>query len=59
MMNYFLIIKDNGIGMNKYVLSSLKKNIRLTTKENGNGIGINYSRKIITSMKGKIKLYFL
>ena len=51
----FFIIKDNGIGMNKYVLSSLKKNIRLTTKENGNGIGINYSRKIITSMKGKIK----
>ena len=52
--NIKIIVKDNGIGMNKDTLNNIYK-IFYTTKENGNGLGTILSKEIIEMHHGTIK----
>jgi len=52
--NIKIIIKDNGIGMNKQTLSKVDE-IFYTTKPNGTGLGVVLSKEIITLHNGTIK----
>lgn len=47
-------IKDNGIGMDKYTLNHIY-DIFYTTKQDGTGIGTNYSKEVIELHQGTIK----
>ena len=52
--NYcYVVIKDNGCGMNEEVLSKIKSG-NFTTKENGNGIGVKFSNKVIEEHEGSL-----
>ncbi len=46
-------IEDNGIGMNKYVLSKISEPF-YTTKPDGTGLGVLLSNEIISAHKGSI-----
>ena len=52
-----IIIKviDNGIGMNKETLSRVSE-VFFTTKSNGTGLGIAYSKEVIELHKGSLKI---
>jgi signal transduction histidine kinase len=51
--NYYIIIKDNGIGMNEYTLNNIKE-MFYTTKRNGTGLGVALSNEIIKSHNGEL-----
>lgn len=51
--NLKIIIKDNGIGMDKNTLERITE-IFYTTKANGNGLGVVLSKEIIEMHKGSI-----
>ena len=51
---YYLTVEDNGIGMNKDVLSKMK-NPFFTTKKRGSGLGVSLIYEIIEAHKGKIE----
>ena len=51
---YFLLIEDNGIGMNKEVLDKMK-NPFFTTKKRGSGLGVSLIYEIIEAHNGKIE----
>lgn len=51
--NLTIIIKDNGIGMDKNTLERITE-IFYTTKANGNGLGVVLSKEIIEMHKGSI-----
>ncbi len=48
-----IIIKDNGVGMNKETLNKILTPF-YTTKEKGTGLGVCLSREIIEAHKGKL-----
>ena len=48
-----IIIKDNGIGMDKNTLDKITE-IFYTTKANGNGLGVVLSKEIIEMHNGTI-----
>lgn len=50
---YYVIIKDNGIGMNEYTLNNIKE-MFYTTKKNGTGLGVTLSNEIIRSHNGEL-----
>ncbi len=47
-------IEDDGIGMSENILNNLGK-LFFTTKDNGTGIGVNFSKEIIDLHGGNIK----
>lgn len=51
---YYLIIEDNGIGMNKEVLNNIKKPF-YTTKKRGSGLGVSLIYEIVEAHGGKIE----
>ena len=51
--NYFVYIEDNGIGMNREVLSKMKEPF-FTTKKRGSGLGVSLIYEIIEAHNGKI-----
>lgn len=51
---YYVLLEDNGCGMEEEVLKRIKDE-SFTTKENGNGIGVGFSRRIIEYHDGVIK----
>ena len=51
---YHLEIKDNGIGMDKEVLSNIKKPF-YTTKKRGSGLGVSLIYEIIEAHNGKVE----
>ena len=51
---YYLIVEDNGIGMNKEVLSNIK-NPFYTTKKRGSGLGVSLIYEIVEAHNGKIE----
>lgn len=55
--NDFLTIslKDNGFGIKKDILSKLK-NINLTTKKNGHGVGLKSIKETIKNHNGKFEI---
>lgn len=54
--NYYIKIKDNGIGISKDSLEHISE-LFYTTKSNGTGIGVYLSHEIIKEHKGTIKYY--
>ena len=52
--NYYLEIKDNGIGMDKETLSRISE-LFFTTKVRGSGLGVSLSQEIIKAHNGNIK----
>lgn len=52
--NYVIIIKDNGVGMNKEVEQKIGTAF-YTTKKNGTGLGVCFSKEIIERHSGSIK----
>ena len=51
---YYVVIRDNGCGMDKEILNKVI-NDGYTTKLDGNGIGVKFCQKIITAHNGSIK----
>ncbi|MBR6690452.1 MAG: HAMP domain-containing histidine kinase [Bacilli bacterium] len=51
---YYLIVEDNGVGMNKEVLSNIKKPF-YTTKKRGSGLGVSLIYEIVEAHNGKIE----
>ena len=51
---YYLTIEDNGVGMNKEVLSKMK-NPFFTTKKRGSGLGVSLIYEIVEAHSGKIE----
>lgn len=51
--NIIIKIIDNGIGMDSYTLESMDKNF-FTTKENGTGLGVPFSKEIIRMHGGSL-----
>ena len=51
---YYLTIEDNGVGMDKEVLSNIKKPF-YTTKKRGSGLGVSLIYEIIEAHNGKIE----
>ena len=52
--DYYLIVEDNGIGMNKEVLNNIKKPF-YTTKKRGSGLGVSLIYEIVEAHNGKIE----
>ena len=52
--NFYIEIKDNGIGMDKETLERLKE-MFFTTKKNGTGLGVALSNEIIKAHNGSLK----
>lgn len=50
-----LIITDTGMGMDKETLSKVS-NVFFTTKQNGTGLGLAFSKEVINLHKGTIKI---
>lgn len=53
--NVQIIIKDNGIGMSKETLSRVSE-LFFTTKQNGTGIGLAFSKEVIELHKGSLQI---
>lgn len=53
--NVQIIIKDNGIGMSKEILSRVSE-VFFTTKQNGTGIGLAFSKEVIELHKGRLQI---
>lgn len=51
-----IYVKDTGIGMTKDVLDNMFKPF-ITNKNKGNGVGLAYSKIIISKMQGSIKCF--
>lgn len=51
---YYLIIEDNGVGMDKEILSNIRKPF-YTTKKRGSGLGVSLIYEIIEVHNGKIE----
>ena len=52
--NYYLVVEDNGIGMDKEVLENMKKPF-YTTKKRGSGLGVSLIYEIVEAHNGKIQ----
>lgn len=52
--NYYIVISDNGMGMNEEVLSKVMEPF-YTTKKNGTGLGISLSKEILDAHNAKIE----
>jgi len=52
--NYYLVVEDNGIGMDKEVLTNIKKPF-FTTKKRGSGLGVSLIYEIVEAHNGKIE----
>lgn len=50
-----IIVKDNGIGMSEETLKRVSEPF-FTTKENGTGLGLAFSKEVIELHKGKFKI---
>ncbi|MBE6139641.1 MAG: HAMP domain-containing histidine kinase [Firmicutes bacterium] len=51
---YYLVVEDNGIGMNEEVLANMKKPF-YTTKKRGSGLGVSLIYEIVEAHNGKIE----
>jgi len=51
---YYLTVEDNGVGMDKEVLTNIKKPF-YTTKKRGSGLGVSLIYEIIEAHNGKIE----
>ncbi|MBQ2946454.1 MAG: HAMP domain-containing histidine kinase [Bacilli bacterium] len=51
---YYLVVEDNGIGMDKEVLTNIKKPF-YTTKKRGSGLGVSLIYEIVEAHNGKIE----
>ena len=51
---YYLVVEDNGVGMDKEVLSNMKKPF-YTTKKRGSGLGVSLIYEIVEAHSGKIE----
>ena len=51
---YYLTVEDNGVGMNKEVLTNIKKPF-YTTKNRGSGLGVSLIYEIVEAHNGKIE----
>lgn len=51
---YYLTVEDNGVGMNKEVLTNIKKPF-YTTKKRGSGLGVSLIYEIVEAHNGKIE----
>lgn len=51
---YYLTVEDNGVGMNKEVLTNIKKPF-YTTKKRGSGLGVSLIYEIVEAHSGKIQ----
>ena len=51
---YYLVVEDNGEGMNKEVLDNMKKPF-YTTKKRGSGLGVSLIYEIVEAHNGKIE----
>ena len=49
----YVVVEDNGCGMNEEVVKKIGEH-NFTTKINGNGIGVNFSKQIISMHNGDI-----
>lgn len=49
-----VIIEDNGVGMTKQILNRIGEAF-YTTKKNGTGLGIKFSKEIIDAHNGKVE----
>ena len=54
--NLNIIIEDNGVGINKKIISKIKTPF-YTTKVKGTGLGVSLSNEIIKAHKGNLKYY--
>lgn len=52
--NYYVIINDNGCGIDEDILKKIGES-GVTTKVEGNGIGVSFSKQIIKQHSGEIK----
>lgn len=48
-----VVIKDNGIGIDESTIKMIQENKPYTNKLNGNGIGINICKNIVSTLNGK------
>lgn len=53
--NIIIIVKDNGIGMNKETLNHVSE-LFFTTKTNGTGLGLAYSKEVIELHRGTFNI---
>jgi len=51
---YYLMVEDNGIGMDKEILNNMKKPF-YTTKKRGSGLGVSLIYEIVEAHNGKIE----
>ena len=51
---YYLVVEDNGLGMDKEVLSKMKQPF-FTTKKRGSGLGVSLIYEIVEAHNGEIK----
>ena len=51
---YYLVVEDNGIGMDKEILTNIK-NPFYTTKKRGSGLGVSLIYEIVEAHNGKIE----
>ena len=51
---YYVVIRDNGCGMDSEVLKKIMRG-GFTTKVDGNGVGVKFCQKIITAHNGNMK----
>ena len=52
--NYWIVIEDNGIGMDRETLSKMK-NPFFTTKKRGSGLGVSLIYEIVEAHNGKVE----
>jgi nitrogen fixation/metabolism regulation signal transduction histidine kinase len=48
-----VVVIDNGLGLNRKAINKIQKNEIYTSKENGNGVGINICKNIVLKHDGK------
>ena len=51
---YYLVVEDNGLGMDKEILSKMKQPF-YTTKKRGSGLGVSLIYEIVEAHNGEIK----
>lgn len=52
--NFYIVIEDNGCGMNEEILSKIDEPF-YTTKKNGTGLGVSLSKEILDAHNSKIE----